>query len=65
MLFRGNPDKCHSIVRTNQKIEVNIGELNLESKDCEKLFEVKIDNKLTFDWYVSDNTKKLEQRLMH
>ena len=48
-LFKGNPDKCHLLVSTNEKTKINIGEFSIENSDCEKLLGVKIDNKLTFD----------------
>ena len=52
-LFKGNPDKCHLLVSTNEKTKINIGEFSIENSDCEKLLGVKIDNKLTFDCHVS------------
>ena len=57
-LFKGNPDKCHLLVSTNEKTKTNIGEFSIENSDCEKLLGVKIDNKLTFDCHVSDMCKK-------
>ena len=42
-LFKGNPDKCHLLVSTNEKTKINIGEFSIENSDCEKLLEVKID----------------------
>ena len=36
-LFKGNPDKCHLLVSTNEKTKINIGELSIENSDCEKL----------------------------
>ena len=51
-LFKGNPDKCHLLVSTNEKTKINLGEFSIENSDCEKLLGVKIDNKLTFDCHV-------------
>ena len=48
---------------TNQNTNVNIGENNTESSDCEKLLGVKIDNKLTFDCYVFDICKKASRKI--
>ena len=62
-LFKGNSDKCHLIVSTNQKTNVNIGEFDIESSDYEKLLGVKIDNKLTFDCHVSDIRKKASKKI--
>ena len=62
-LFKGNPDKCHLLVSTNEKTKINIGELSIENSDCEKLLGIKIDNKLTFDCHVSDMCKKANRKI--
>ena len=62
-LFKGNPDKCHLLVSTNEKIKINIGDFSIENSDCEKLLGVKIDNKLTFDYHVSDICKKANRKI--
>ena len=62
-LFKSNPDKCHLLVSTNEKTKINIGEFSIESSDCEKLLEVKIDNKLTFDCHASDMCKKANRKI--
>ena len=36
-LFKGNPDKRHLLVSTNEKTKINIGEFSMENSDCEKL----------------------------
>ena len=54
-----------SLVNTNEKTKINIGEFSIENSDCEKLLGVKIDNKLTFDGHVSNISKKLIGKLMH
>ena len=56
-LFKGNPDKCHLLVSTNEKTKINIGEFSIENSDCEKLLGVKIDNKLMFDLCEKANRK--------
>ena len=62
-LFKGNPDKCHLLVSTNEKTKIKIGEFSIENSDCEKLLGVKIDNKLTFDCHVSDMCKKANRKI--
>ena len=57
-LLKGNPDKCHLIVCTNQKTNINTGEFHIDSSDSEKLLAIKIDNKFTFDRHASDICKK-------
>ena len=60
---KGNPDKRHLLVSTNEKTKINIGEFSIENSDCEKLLGVKIDNKLTFDCHVSDMCKKADKKI--
>ena len=62
-LFKGNPDKCHLIVSTNEKRKINMGEFSIENSGCEKLSGVKIDYKLTFDCHVSDIRKKANRKI--
>ena len=52
-----------SLVRTNEKIKINIEDFSIESSDCEKLLWVKIDNKLTFDYHLSDMCKKANRKI--
>ena len=62
-LFKGNPDKCHLFVSTNEKTKISIGEFSIGNSDCEKLLGVKIDNKLTFDCHISDMCKKANRKI--
>ena len=62
-LFKGNPDKCHLFVSTNEKAKINIGEFSIENSDCEKLLGAKIDNNLRFDCHVSDMCKKVNRKI--
>ena len=62
-LFKGNPDKCHLLVSTNEKTKINMGEFSTENSDCDKLLGVKIDIKLTFDCHVSDMCKKANRKI--
>ena len=62
-IFKGNPDKCHLLVSSNEKTKLNMGEFSIENSDCEKLLGVKTDNKLTFDGHVSDMCKKANRKI--
>ena len=44
-----NTDKCHFITSTNETHHILVGNSSTESKNCEKLLEVKIDSELIFD----------------
>ena len=62
-IFKGNPDKCHLLVSTNEKTNTNIGEFSTENSGFEKLLGVKIDNKLMSDCHVSDMCKKANRKI--
>ena len=54
------------VASTNEKTKqnkTNIGAFSIENSDCEKLLGVKIDNKLTFDYHVSDMCKKANRKI--
>ena len=54
------------VASTNEKTKqnkTNIGAFSTENSDCEKLLGVKIDNKLTFDYHVSDMCKKANRKI--
>ena len=44
--MKGNTDKCHLIVSTDEPKEIRVGEYLLKNSTCEKWFGIKIDNKL-------------------
>ena len=56
--MKGNTDKCHLIVSTDEPIEIRVGESLIKNNICEKLLGVKIDNKLNFDTHVKGLCKK-------
>ena len=51
------------LVSTNEKTKINIGEFSIENNDYEKSLGVKVDNKLTFDYHVSDMCKKANRKI--
>ena len=42
--MKGNTDKCHLIVSTDEPTEIRVGESLIKSSTCEKLLGIKIDN---------------------
>ena len=50
--MKGNADKCHLIMSTENAPELQIGDSFIKASSCEKLLGVKIDYKLTFDEHV-------------
>ena len=61
--MKGNTEKCHLIVSTDEPIEIWIGESLIKSSTSEKLLGVKIDNKLNFDTHVKGLCKKANNEL--
>ena len=61
--MKGNTDKCHLTVSTDEPIEIRVGESLIKSSTCEKLLGVKIDNKLNFDTHVKGLCKKANNKL--
>ena len=51
--MQANADKCHVLISTDQKLDVNIGTLQIENSKCEKLLGVNIDSKLSFEKHLS------------
>ena len=61
--MKGNTDKCHLIVSTDEPIEIRVGESLIKNNICEKLLGVKIDNKLNFDTHVKGLCKKAKKTI--
>ena len=56
--MRGNTDKCHFIISSNDSSEIKIGKFVIKSSNCVKLLGVTIDTKLTFDDHIKDPCRK-------
>ena len=56
--IKGNTDKCHLIVGTDEPIEILVGGSLIKSRTCEKLLDVKIYSKFNFDTYAKGLCKK-------
>ena len=61
--MKGNTDKCHFIISSNDSSEIKIGKSLIKSNDCEKLLGVKIDTKLTFHDHTKDLCRKPNSNL--
>ena len=61
--MKGNTDKCHLIVSTDQPIEIRVGKSLIKSSTCEELLGIKIDNKLSFDTHVKGLCTKANNKL--
>ena len=61
--MKGNTDKCHLIVSTDEPIGIRVGESLIKSSTCEKMLGIKIDNKLIFDTHVKGLCTKANNKL--
>ena len=62
-LMKGNPDKCHLLVSTNDNFAVKIGNFKKENINREKLLGIPFDNKLSFDYHLSKICEKASRKL--
>ena len=61
--LKGNTDKSHLIMSTENALERQIGDLLIKTSSSEKLLGVKIDYKLTLDEHVKSLRKKANNKL--
>ena len=61
--MKGNTDKCHLIMSTNNTPELKVRDSLIKTSTCEKLLGVKIDCKLTFNNHVANLCKKVRNKL--
>ena len=61
--MKGNTDKCHLIVSTDEPIEIRVGESLIKHSTYEKLLNIKIDNKHNFNTHVKGLCKKANNKL--
>ena len=62
-LLKGNADKCHFLVNTNDRVCISVDGLKIDKSDTEKLLSVKFARKLTFDDHISDICKKASTKI--
>ena len=61
--IKGNTEKCHLIMSTDQSVNFQPGGSLIERSDCEKVLGVKIDYKLNFDKHVKTSCSKANNKL--
>ena len=62
-LMKSNPDKYHLLVSTNDNVKIRIGNFQIENTKREKLLGIQFDNKLSFDYHLSEMCKKASRKL--
>ena len=61
--MKGNEDKCHVILSSQDNVHVNIGTAQIENSKCQKLLDINIDSKLTFEDHINRICKKASAKL--
>ena len=61
--MKGNKDKYHVLLSTDETVQVNIGTARINDSKCEKLVGIKIDCKLSFDDHIGNICKKAGTKL--
>ena len=61
--MKGNTDKYHFIISSNNSSEIKIWNSLIKSSNCEKFLGVKINTKLTFDDHIKDIYRKANNKL--
>ena len=60
--MKSNPNKCHLLVSSYEKIKMKIVDFELENSTCEKLLGIYFDKRLNFDYYISELCKKTSKK---
>ena len=61
--MQGNSGKCHLILSQNEPAQIQIGESQIESTNCENLLGVKLILNFLFDKHIKTNCKKISNKL--
>ena len=62
--MKGNADKCHLTISTNESTDSQLGGSLIERSDCEKMFGVKIDYTLNFGEHVKSSKTNNKLRVL-
>ena len=61
--MKANPDRCHFICSTDDKVNITVENQKICNSPCEKLLGVRFDSKLTFDAHINEICKKAGLKL--
>ena len=61
--MKGNEDKCHVILSSQDNMHVNIGTTQIENSKYQKLLGINIDSKLTFENHINRICKKASAKV--
>ena len=61
--MKANRDKRYLITSKQSCMNLKIGDVNIENSTCEKILEVKVDNKLNFNDHLDGIIKKTSRKV--
>ena len=56
--FQGNANRCHVLLSTDKQVQVNIGTAQIENTQNERLLDITIGSKLSFDKHIQQICSK-------
>ena len=62
-VLKANDDKCHLIASSKVPADIQISDIKVTSQSRDKLLGIHIDNRLNFDYHVSQLCKKASKKL--
>ena len=62
-LLKGNANKCHFLVSTNQEVSLNVNNFKIKNSDCEKPLGVKFNSKLRSDQHITDLRRRASRKI--
>ena len=60
---KGNTSKCHLLISSGEKVHVNIGSSQIKNNDYERLLEIEIDCKLSFENHFNQICSKANAKI--
>ena len=60
--MKENPDRCHLLTSSSDKVSIYVDNYNIKGSNCEKRLDIKIDGKLNFNTLVDEICKKVGQK---
>ena len=61
--LKANADKCHLMTSSKVPVDIQISDIKVISESRVKLLGIHIDNRLNFDYHVSQLCKKASKKL--
>ena len=58
-----NASKCHLLISSGEDVHVNIGTSQIKNSDCERLLEIDIDCKLSFENHIDKICSKARAKI--